>query len=200
MRVPVAAHDADVPSCPGLPRRLPRGSLVQEKEAAAGQNSALQAQLRQLQEERAAELPLVAELDAERQALYAENQALNKQQAALGGEVRALKQGANALTDEASQLRYKLSQAKGQGELLRSQIVQSPHKIQALLAELAGAVERERAMVADAGGWGRAVRGSVRWGEVGSAVWWRGRQACSQRRQVGAGLECAVWVGPAGMR
>ncbi|EFN59885.1 hypothetical protein CHLNCDRAFT_49321 [Chlorella variabilis] len=124
--------------------------LLQEKEAAAGQNSALQAQLRQLQEERAAELPLVAELDAERQALYAENQALNKQQAALGGEVRALKQGANALTDEASQLRYKLSQAKGQGELLRSQIVQSPHKIQALLAELAGAVERERAMVADA--------------------------------------------------
>ena len=42
---------------------------------------------------------------------------------------------------------------QGQGELLRGQIVQSPHKIQALLCELAAAVERERACVADAGGW-----------------------------------------------
>lgn len=93
----------------------------------------------------------VAALEAEQQALYAENQTLNKQQAALSGEVRGLKQGANALTDEASQLRYKLSQAKGQTELLKSQIVQSPQKIQALLGELSAAVERERAMVADAG-------------------------------------------------
>lgn len=98
-----------------------------------------------------ARLPQAAALEAEQQALYAENQALNKAQAALSGEVRGLKQDANALTDEASQLRYRLSQAKGQTELLRGQIVQSPQKIQALLRELAAAVERERAMVADAG-------------------------------------------------
>ena len=134
--------------------------LLQEKEAAAGENAQLQAELRRLQEERAAELPQVAALEAEQQALYAENQQLNKQQSGLSSEVRGLKQGANALTDEASQLRYKLSQAKGQTELLRSQIVQSPQKIQALLGELSAAVERERAMVADAGGrtrWLRAV-------------------------------------------
>lgn len=47
--------------------------------------------------------------------------------------------------------------SQGQTELLKGQIVQSPQKIQALLGELAGAVERERAMVADAGaGWERA--------------------------------------------
>ena len=125
---------------------------MQDKEAAEAANAELQAQLRALQEERAAELPQAVALEGERQALYAENQALNKQQAALSAEVRSLKQGANALTDEASQLRYKLSQAKGQTELLRGQIVQSPQKIQALLGELAAAVERERAMVADAGG------------------------------------------------
>ena len=51
-------------------------------------------------------------------------------------QVRQLKQGANALTDEASQLRYKLSQAKGQTELLRSQIVQSPQKIQVCFSRI----------------------------------------------------------------
>lgn len=95
--------------------------------------------------------PQVAALDAEREALYAENQTLNKQQAGLSGEVRQLKAAANGLTDEASALRYKLSQARGQGELLRSQIVQSPQKVAALLAEISAAVERERAGVADAG-------------------------------------------------
>lgn len=66
--------------------------------------------------------------------------------------MRQLKAAANGLTDEASQLRYRLSQARGQGELLRSQIVQSPQKVQALLAEISAAVERERGCVADAGG------------------------------------------------
>lgn len=138
---------------------------MQEKEAAQEQQAALQAELRSLREARVAERPQVAALESEQAALYAENQALNKQQAALGGEVRGLKQSANALTDDASQLRYKLSQAKGQGELLRSQIVQSPQKLQALLTELAAAVERERAMVADAGkgGWGaRGGRAGVK--------------------------------------
>ncbi|KAL4427452.1 hypothetical protein ABPG77_000741 [Micractinium sp. CCAP 211/92] len=124
--------------------------LLQEKDAAAGENSKLQAELARLQQEREAERPQVAALEAEREMLYAENQALNKQQAALSGEVRQLKAAANGLTDEASQLRYKLSQARGQGELLRSQIVQSPQKVQALLAEISAAVERERGCVADA--------------------------------------------------
>ncbi|KAI7843287.1 hypothetical protein COHA_003119 [Chlorella ohadii] len=135
--------------------------LLQDKEAAEAQNAELQAELRQLQEEREAERPQVAALEAEREALYAENQGLNKQQAALSSEVRQLKQGANALTDEASQLRYKLSQAKGQTELLRSQIVQSPQKIQALLGEIAAAVERERAMVADADRRSRELAGRL---------------------------------------
>lgn len=76
--------------------------------------------------------------------------------------MRQLKAAANGLTDEASQLRYKLSQARGQGELLRSQIVQSPQKVQALLAEISAAVERERGCVADAGGcWASGCRGWV---------------------------------------
>ena len=130
--------------------------MPQDKAAAEGENAELAAELRRLQDERAAEQPQVAALAAEQQALYAENQALNKTQAALSSEVRGLKAAANALTDEASALRYKLSQARGQGELLRGQIVHSPQKVAALLGEISAAVERERAMVADAGG--------VRWG------------------------------------
>lgn len=78
--------------------------------------------------------------------------------------MRQLKAAANGLTDEASQLRYKLSQARGQGELLRSQIVQSPQKVQALLAEISAAVERERGCVADAGEcWAGGRRGYQPW-------------------------------------
>lgn len=124
--------------------------LLQDKEAASAENSQLQGELARLQEERACQQPQAAALDAERKALHAENQALNMQQAALSRENQQLHSSDNKLKDEASQLRYKLSQAQGQGELLRSQIVQSPQKVQALLAEISTAVERERGCVADA--------------------------------------------------
>lgn len=125
-------------------------ALVNQKDAAEAEHVALQAELAALKASRAAELPEVARIEAETQAVYAENQSLNKQQSALNTDVRALKQQANALTDEASQLRYKLSQARSTGEDLRSQVVHSPQKIQSLLEEIATAVDRERAALADA--------------------------------------------------
>ena len=124
--------------------------LLTEKETMEAEHAALKAELAAIKKSQAAEIPELSRVEAETQALYAENQSLNKKQSALAGEVRGLKQQANGLTDEASQLRYKLSQARGTGEDLRAQIVQSPQKIQALLEEIATAVERERGAFADA--------------------------------------------------
>ncbi|KAL4537163.1 hypothetical protein Ndes2526B_g04925 [Nannochloris sp. 'desiccata'] len=125
-------------------------TLLTTKETLESEHAALQAELAALKESQAAELPEAARIEAEAQTIYAENQTLNRKQAALAGEVRSLKQQGNTLTDEASQLRYKLSQARGTGEDLRAQIVQSPQKIQALLEEIATAVERERIALVDA--------------------------------------------------
>lgn len=125
-------------------------ALLHHKESLEAQQEALQAELAALKESRKQEIPEVARIDTEIQSLYAENQALNTQQASLSSEVRTLKQQANAFTDEASQLRYKLSQARSINEDLKSQIVQSPQRIQALLEEISMAVERERAAFAEA--------------------------------------------------
>ena len=125
-------------------------ALLTEQERLGAENEALKAELAAIKESQAAELPEVARIEAETEEVFAENQSLNKRQATLTSEVRALKQQANVLTDEASKLRFKLSHERSTGDDLRAQIVQSPQKIKTLLEEIATAVERERAALADA--------------------------------------------------
>lgn len=119
--------------------------LVSERHRLAKENEALQAELAGLQEERDAELPEVARVEAEIDMVYGENQSLNNQQATLSAEVRNLKQEANKLQDEASQLSLKLNSASVVEEDLKMQIVHSPQKVKAMLEDIAGAVEREKA-------------------------------------------------------
>ena len=120
------------------------------QEQSESENARLHGELEALRMAAAAEAPEVARVTAEADAVYSENTDLNKRQAALSAEVKALKQGTNQLTDEAAALRLRLGSAHGEAELLRSQVVQSPQKLEAALEALAAALDRERAAVADA--------------------------------------------------
>ncbi|KAK9843984.1 hypothetical protein WJX81_001035 [Elliptochloris bilobata] len=125
-------------------------ALLEQSAALEQQQRRLAAELKQLQEERAAQQPEAAAVEAEASELYAENQALNRQQTALNAEVRTLKGAANAAADEAASAKFRLQTARQAASELRELIVESPEKLQARLRETAGAVERERARLADA--------------------------------------------------
>lgn len=89
-------------------------------------------------------------MEADIDIVFAENQSLNKQQAALSNQVKALKDEVTAVTDESSELRLEVSTAKATQQDLQAQIVTSPHKIRAVLEDLAGAVEVEQALFQEA--------------------------------------------------
>ncbi|KAK9816471.1 hypothetical protein WJX72_000700 [[Myrmecia] bisecta] len=124
--------------------------ILAERQDLEDLNRQLMSELRRLQAERASEEPDVARLEADIHEVYTENQQLNKQQATLNSEVRAMKQQTNVLADEAADLKFKLANARQEGDQLRSLIVESPEKLQAMLEEIQAAVERERSLVAEA--------------------------------------------------
>ncbi len=114
------------------------------------ENLDLERELKRLQDERDAELPEVANVEADVDIVFAENQSLNKQQAALSKQVKSLKEEVTAVADEGSELRLEMSNAKSIQQDLQAQIVTSPHKIRAVLDDLAGAVQVEQALSQEA--------------------------------------------------
>ncbi|DBA85310.1 hypothetical protein WJX79_007297 [Trebouxia sp. C0005] len=124
--------------------------LLEETAELEELNMRLTAEVSKLEAERAAEEPAVSQLEAETQQVYQENQQLNKQSTLLNNDVRTLKQQNNALADEASSAKFKLVDAQQEQLKLKGQIVESPERLQARLEELAGGVEKERALVTDA--------------------------------------------------
>lgn len=89
-------------------------------------------------------------MEADVDIVFAENQSLNKQQAALSNQVKALKDEVTAATDESSELKLRVNTAKATQQDLEAQIVTSPHKIRAVLEDLAGAVQMEQALSQEA--------------------------------------------------
>ncbi|KAL0042016.1 hypothetical protein WJX77_000793 [Trebouxia sp. C0004] len=124
--------------------------LLEETAELEELNMTLTAEVGKLEAERAAEEPAVSQLEAETQQVFQENQQLNKQSTLLSNDVRTLKQQNNALADEASSAKFKLVDAQQEQLKLKGQIVESPERLQARLEELAGGVEKERALVMDA--------------------------------------------------
>ncbi|DBA98352.1 hypothetical protein WJX82_002463 [Trebouxia sp. C0006] len=124
--------------------------LLEETAELEELNMRLTAEVSKLEAERAAEEPAVSQLEAETQQVFQENQQLNKQSTLLNNDVRTLKQQNNALADEASSAKFKLVDAQQEQLKLKGQIVESPERLQARLEELAGGVEKERALVTDA--------------------------------------------------
>jgi len=124
--------------------------LIDERDRLKVENAELERELKRLQDERDAELPEVANVEADVDIVFAENQSLNKQQAALSNQVKALKDEVTTVTDESSELKLMVNTAKATQQDLLSQIVTSPHKIRAVLDDLAGAVQMEQALSQEA--------------------------------------------------
>lgn len=124
--------------------------LIDERDRLKLENLDLERELKRLQDERDAELPEVANVEADIDIAFAENQSLNKQHAALSNQVKTLKDEVTAVTDESSDLRLQVNNAKGIQQDLQAQIVTSPHKIRAVLDDLAGAVQVEQALSQEA--------------------------------------------------
>jgi kinetochore protein Nuf2 len=124
--------------------------LVDERDKLRAEHVELERELKRLMDERDAELPEVANVEADVDIVYAENQSLNKQQAALSNQVKALKEEVAAVTDVTSEIKMRVSAAKATQEDLKAQIVQSPHKIRATLEDIAGAVQVEQALSQEA--------------------------------------------------
>ena len=124
--------------------------LIDERDRLKLENLDLERELKRLQDERDAELPEVANVEADIDIVFAENQSLNKQQAALSNQVKTLKDEVTAVADESSDLRLQVNNAKGIQQDLQAQIVTSPHKIRAVLDDLAGDVQVEQALSQEA--------------------------------------------------
>ena len=124
--------------------------LIDRRDQLQKEQEELQKELDRMIHERDSELPEVASVDADIDMVYAENQSLNKQQASLSNQVKSLKQEVTTMTEDASQLKLQVSTARAAQEDLKAQIVQSPHKIKALLEDLAGSVQVEQATLAEA--------------------------------------------------
>ncbi|KAG2430364.1 hypothetical protein HYH02_013726 [Chlamydomonas schloesseri] len=102
------------------------------------------AELRRLQELRAARQGEVGAIEAEAAGTAAQNAQLNKAQAALQAEVRTLKSQINSLTDAAAEAKITLGSLHAEAEQLQDQIVQSPDKHRLAIADLAAATEQQR--------------------------------------------------------
>lgn len=124
--------------------------LMYSRDALKREHEELEKLLEKMTYERDSELPEVANVEADIDFVYAENQSLNKQQAALSQEVKSLKEEVAAMTDEASELKLQVNTARGTQEDLKAQIVQSPHKIKAVLDDIARSLETEQASAIDA--------------------------------------------------
>jgi kinetochore protein Nuf2 len=124
--------------------------LIDSRDALKREQEELEKMLAKMTHEWDVELPEVANVEADIEFVYAENQSLNKQQAALSHEVKALKEEVAVMTDESSKLNIQVNTARGRQEDLRAQIVQSPHKIKAMLDDIANALEMEQASAIEA--------------------------------------------------
>ncbi|KAG2444243.1 hypothetical protein HXX76_001000 [Chlamydomonas incerta] len=130
-------------------------ALVDELEAGLAANVAAEAEaaaeydkntaeLRRLQELRAARQAEVGAIEAEAAGTAAANAQLNKAQAALQNEVRTLKSAINSLTDAAAEAKISLGGLHAEAEQLQDQIVQSPDKHRLAIADLVAATEQQR--------------------------------------------------------
>mmetsp|Transcript_29485 Transcript_29485/g.49579 ORF Transcript_29485/g.49579 Transcript_29485/m.49579 type:complete len:456 (-) Transcript_29485:50-1417(-) len=121
------------------------------------ENAQLAATLQQLRDERAAEVPEVRQLEGEAVELEAAMEALVAAQAELQAEVKALKAKGNDLAEQAASSKMRLEETHQEEQLLRSQVVQSPERLQRVLADLTNQVDRDRAAATDAEKEGREL-------------------------------------------
>ncbi|KAK9808328.1 hypothetical protein WJX73_002253 [Symbiochloris irregularis] len=123
-----------------------------QEEAAEMQDAkaAVEAELKRLLDERAAQQPEVQALEAAHQDMYAENRQLSKQQQAAVEELARAKEASNRVEEEISSDRLRLKQAQLEGAQLRSQVIESPEKLQRKLEELSAAMEKERGLTVEA--------------------------------------------------
>ncbi|KXZ46401.1 hypothetical protein GPECTOR_44g76 [Gonium pectorale] len=102
------------------------------------------AELKRLQDMRAARQGEVSPIEAETASVAAQVAQLNKVQAVLHNEIRVLKSQANTLTDQATEAKISLSSLQTEAEQLQDQIVTSPEKQRMMIAELVSATENQR--------------------------------------------------------
>ncbi|KAG0565779.1 hypothetical protein KC19_7G014000 [Ceratodon purpureus] len=119
-------------SAPVLEKRDRTLALIEQTEERL---AALNTEIEAIEADRRAQQPAVQLLETETKELHQEIQVLNKQHGAINTDIRALKQEGVAVADEISAEKFSLLQLKDEQERLKSQIVQSPQKLQRSLAE-----------------------------------------------------------------
>ncbi|KAJ7548204.1 hypothetical protein O6H91_07G002600 [Diphasiastrum complanatum] len=128
--------------------------------------------------ERQAQQPQVQILEVEIKELEHTISNLNKQQAALQNDIRGLKQELNSKTAEIAGNRSLLAQKKQEGFQLRGQIVQSPDKLQKMLADKRLALETAK-VAADS-----AKKSGCKWKNKLESYMKAERKACKWQNMV----------------
>lgn len=108
---------------------LEKESLIEERK------TELERELAEIEAERQSKQPLIQALEAEIKDLQQNILSLNKQQSDLQAEVRNLKEKINDYNNKISNADFLLLQKTQEGSQLRSQVVQSPEKLQKNLEE-----------------------------------------------------------------
>ncbi len=109
----------------------------------------LQHDAQQLRAARAAEEPLVHELENDAANLSAQIDALNKEQLNLTNSSHELKQMALQLGEILAQLKFELLSLKQENQRLRAQVVPDPEKAKRQLKDLGSALDTERGALED---------------------------------------------------